>query len=128
MDNKTTISQIRKWCRKVRSERDWHPSAKDLAISLSLEVSELLEHFQWGSSEKIEERIKKDKDKKEEIEMEIGDIINYLCEVADRLDIDMTDSLKRKLKKVEEKYPVDKLKKHGSKFYFAQKKKYREKN
>lgn len=57
-DFTTTLSEIKHWCKKVRIERDWHSNAKDLAISMSLEIDKLLEHFQWGSSEKLEKEIK----------------------------------------------------------------------
>ena len=38
---------------KFRNERGWkqYHNPKDLAISLSLEAAELLENFQWSSSE-----------------------------------------------------------------------------
>lgn len=127
MDKTTTIDQIKNWCKEVRDERGWHPNARSLAISLSLEAGEILEHFQWDTSEMVEKKLKKDKNKKEEMEMEIGDAIYYLCEFADRLDIDISSSLKKTLKKIEIKYPVEGLKKYGDKFYYDQKRKYRQK-
>ena len=126
MDSKTTVQQIRKWCAKVRNDRNWHPDARGLAISISLEAAEILEHFQFKESAEVEEKVKKDKNKKDEISKEIGDVVNYLCELADRLDIDISESVKKTLDKVVKKYPVEGLKKGGDKFYFAQKKKYRQ--
>lgn len=126
MDKKTTIEDIRKWARKVREDRNWHPDARSLAVSIVLEAGEILEHFQWEESVKVEEKLKKDKAKKDELAKEVGDVVNYLCEFADRVDIDISESLKNTLKKIEEKYPVEGLKKGGHDFYFAQKKKYRE--
>lgn len=126
MDSKTTLEDIKKWAKKVREDRGWHPDARSLAISIVLEAGEILEHFQWQESGVVEDELRKNKVKKEELEKEVGDVINYLCEFVERLDLDMSDSLKKTLKKVEEKYPVDGLKQGGSDFYFAQKKKYRE--
>jgi len=126
MDKKTTLEDIKNWARKVRDERGWHPDARSLAISIVLEAGELMEHFQWQESPVAEEEIEKSKAKKDDLEKEVGDVVNYLCEFADRLDIDISDSLKKTLKKVEEKYPVEGLKNGGKDFYFAQKKKYRE--
>lgn len=126
MDSKTTLEDIKKWAKKVREDRGWHPDARSLAISIVLEAGEILEHFQWTESKITEDELKRDKNKKDELEKEVGDVINYLCEFVERLDIDMSDSLKKTLKKVEEKYPVDGLKKGGNDFYFAQKKKYRD--
>lgn len=126
MDSKVTLQEIRDWCAKVRNERNWHPDARSLSISIILEAAEILEHFQFKESQTVEEAIKKDKAKKEEVAKEIGDVLNYLCELVDRLDIDISDTLKMTLKKVEKKYPVEELKNGGEKFYLAQKKKYRE--
>lgn len=100
-DSTTTIAEIREWSRKVRTERNWHPNAKDLAISISLEVNELLEFFQWGNSDELEEKIKNNPEQKQELELEVGDVVNYLCEFADRMDIDVASSLKKTLEKVE---------------------------
>lgn len=126
MDNKTTLQQIRKWCSKVRNDRNWHPDARGLAISICLEAAEILEHFQFQESSVVEEKIRNDKNQKEEIAKEVGDVVNYICEFADRLDIDISDSLRITLDKVIKKYPVEGLKNGGDEFYFAQKKKYRE--
>lgn len=127
MDKTTTIDQIKSWCKETRDKRDWNPGARSLAISLSLEVGEILEHFQWDGSGVVEKKFEEDKNKKAEMEMEIGDVIYYLCEFSDRLDIDISSSLKKTLKKIEKKYPVEGLKKYGDKFYYNQKREYRQK-
>ncbi|OGM02246.1 hypothetical protein A2115_01945 [Candidatus Woesebacteria bacterium GWA1_41_8] len=121
MDKKIFVGRLRELCRKSRTARGWNPSAKNAAISLCLEASELLEHFQWDDWKEL----LKNKKKREEIELEVGDIIYYLCEFADKLDIDLSESLKKKLKKIDEKYPAHLIKKHGMQFYYNQKKKYR---
>lgn len=126
MDKKTTVNDLRKWARKVRDERGWHPDARSLAISMVLEAGEVLEHFQWNSKKNTEAKIKANKEKMEDLEMEVGDVLNYMCEFADRMDIDLSNALEKTLEKVKKKYPVEGLKKGGDKFYFAQKKKYRE--
>ena len=58
-----------------RKERDWEQfhKPKDLAVSLSLEASEVLEHFQWKSEKEIEEYVKTHKD---EIGEELADVFN----------------------------------------------------
>jgi len=124
-DSTTTLAEIKKWCEKVRTERGWHPNAKDLAISIGLEAAELLEHFQWGSSNKLEEEMLNDPKKKREVELEFGDVLNYMCEFADRFSIDMATALYETLEKVQKKYPVKEIKRGGDKFYKAQKRKYR---
>jgi|SRR3989344_84523 len=122
-DKKETLFRLRELARKSRLARGWNPSAKNIAISLVLEASELLEHFQWDDWEKLLER----KKKKEEIELEVGDLIYYLSEFADKMEIDLSQALKKKLKKIDKKYPAKLIKKHGMGFYYHQKRKYRKK-
>jgi len=81
---------------------------KNMAVSIIIEASELLEHFQWKSKEEVERYIKENK---EEIQDEIADIALYLFELADNLGIDLISAMERKLGKNEKKYPVEKA--HG---------------
>lgn len=87
-----------------RDDRNWKQfhNPKDLAISISLEASELLENFQWSSSEEAL------KNKKKNIEEELADVLIYAILVADAMELDIEDIVKRKLEKNNEKYPVDK--------------------
>jgi len=60
------VSDIKKLTKKIvkfNKARDWEQfhNPKDLALSLSLEASELLEHFQWKSKKEMEKYIKSDK-------------------------------------------------------------------
>jgi NTP pyrophosphatase (non-canonical NTP hydrolase) len=119
MDGKITVGKIRKLGKASREARGWDPDSRSIAISLVLEAGELLEHYQWDGGSG-------DPEEKEEIEMEVADILYYLTEFADKIDMDISEAFNRKLIKIEEKYPADKIRKLGDKFYFAQKKKYRE--
>lgn len=100
---------------EFRNERDWKQfhKPKDLAISLSLEASELLEHFQWKSNEEIEEYIKNNK---EEIGYEMGDVLNYLLIMAHDFGIDLVDIADKKIDKNKVKYPVEKAKGSAKKY------------
>lgn len=86
---------------RFRDERNWrqYHNSKDLALSLSLEASELLENFQWKSAEDGVEKNRKN------IEEELADVFIYGLMMADDLDIDMEEAIMKKLKKNEEKYP-----------------------
>lgn len=88
--------------------RDWKQfhNAKDLAISLSLEASEVLECFQWKSKEEVEKYIKENK---EHIGDELADVFYWILLMANDLDINLVESFERKMKKNEEKYPVEKV-------------------
>lgn len=118
MDEKTTVAQIKEWVHKMRTDREWVNTPRSLAISVVLEAGELLEHFQWSDA-KMEEI------NREEVESEVADVLIYLSEFASETGIDLVSALKKKLKKIDEKYPADKIKKLGGKFYYAQKRKYR---
>ena len=100
---------------KFRDERDWMQfhNHKDMAISLVLEASELLEHFQWKSPGEINKR---GVSHKEEISEEIADIAIYLLELADNLKIDLNKAIENKLDKNSRKYPVEKARGSAKKY------------
>lgn len=89
---------------QFRDERDWRQfhNAKDLALSVSLEASELLENFQWKSSE---EAIADDL---ENIKDEIADVMIYSLMLADDLNFNVEEIVRNKIKKNGEKYTVEK--------------------
>ncbi|MBE5990404.1 MAG: nucleotide pyrophosphohydrolase, partial [Paenibacillaceae bacterium] len=74
---------------------------KDLAISISLEAAELLEVFQW-SAEDVKCTEKMDK-----IREELADVINYCVLMADACDLDLDEIVQAKIKRNNEKYPVE---------------------
>lgn len=94
---------------KFNKERDWKQfhNPKDLAISLSLEASEVLEHFQWKNKEEIEEYIKTHK---EHIGEELADVFYWVLLMSHDLKIDIIKASEKKLKKNIEKYPIKKAK------------------
>jgi NTP pyrophosphatase (non-canonical NTP hydrolase) len=98
------MDKIRQTILNFRDARNWKPyhNEKDLAISISLEANELLENFQWKTSE---EAIK---DSKQNIKEEMADILIYLVQLADKLDIDLEEEVLEKMKKNALKYPVQK--------------------
>ncbi|MNN05441.1 MazG-like family protein [compost metagenome] len=89
-----------------RDERDWKQfhNPKDLAISLTLEASELLENFQWKSSEQAVDANLND------IQDELADVLIYSLMLAHDLGIDVKEAILHKLEKNTEKYPIDKFK------------------
>ncbi|MCK4994267.1 MAG: nucleotide pyrophosphohydrolase [Candidatus Omnitrophica bacterium] len=103
------IKEITEKIKKFRDDRDWlqFHDPKNMAVSIMLEASELLEHFQWKTKAEAEEYIKNNC---ESVQEEIADIAMYLFELADNLGVDLLDAMDKKLKKNEEKYPVGKAK------------------
>ncbi len=92
-----------------REKRDWEQfhNPKNLAISISLEASELLEQFQWKD---FDESIKYAKENKEKISSEISDILIYIMYLCSDLDIDIKEAVNKKIESNDQKYPVSKSK------------------
>jgi NTP pyrophosphatase (non-canonical NTP hydrolase) len=99
---------------KFRDDRNWRQfhNEKDLAISISLEASELLEIFQWKKPEEVVE----DEKSLEHIKEELADVLIYSYMMADNLGLDIGEIMEKKLEKNEEKYPVDKAKGSSRKY------------
>lgn len=97
---------------KFRDDRDWKQfhSAKNLAISLSLEANEVLELFQWTKSGKLP------KSSQKEIEDELADVYVYLLMLSNETGVDLDKAFKAKMKKNEKKYPVEKAKGKSTKY------------
>lgn len=94
---------------EFRDARDWKQfhNPKDLAISLSLEASEVLEHFQWKSKEEMEKYVV---GSKQEIGEELADVLYWVLLMSHDLNIDILEALDKKVSKNEKKYPVEKAK------------------
>lgn len=101
--------------RKFNDERDWdqYHSPKNLASSLVIEAAELLEIFQWLTED---ESASLDTEKRKQVKEEIGDVLIYLLNLADKLGIDPAEATIQKLKANEEKYPVEKARGSAAKY------------
>lgn len=109
------MNQILNKIKKFRDDRDWMQfhDPKNMAVSIILEASELLEHFQWKTVEEVEEYAKQNHD---EIKDEIADIALYLFELADNLSVDLINAMEQKLAKNEKKYPAEKARGKHTKY------------
>ncbi|MGM1413448.1 nucleotide pyrophosphohydrolase [Bacillus cereus group sp. BceL300] len=87
---------------EFRDQRDWkqYHDEKELAISISLEANELLENFQWKSSEEALAT------SRQNIKEEMADVFIYLIQMADKMDVNLEEEVIRKLEKNAKKYPV----------------------
>jgi NTP pyrophosphatase (non-canonical NTP hydrolase) len=99
-----------------RRERDWEQfhNPKDLAISLSIEASELLEWFQWRKPAEIEAMLASSK--REQLEDELADVAVYLSYLCHDLGVDIEQAIAKKMQKNADKYPVDKVKGRADKY------------
>ncbi len=95
-----------------RKKRDWKQfhQPKNLAISLSLEASEVLELFQWTKDGNLPE------DKKEALEKELADVYYWLLLLSHDLQIDLDKALEKKMEENDKKYPVKKSKGSSKKY------------
>lgn len=101
--------------REFAAERDWDQfhSPKNLAMALSVEASELMEHFQWlteaQSSALPPEKLR-------QVREEIGDVLIYLTRLADKLGIDPVQAAFEKLEVNQYKYPADMVRGSAKKY------------
>ena len=103
------IKDLTKKIVKFRDARDWKQfhNPKDMALSLVLEASEVIEHFQWKNEKEVEKYLKTNK---KEIGEELADVLYWVLLMGNDLNIDVLDALNKKMKDNEKKYPVEKAK------------------
>ena len=96
-------------------ERDWAQShtPKNLAMGVTIEAAELMEHFLWSTGA---ESATPDPARKALIAQEIGDVLIYLVRLARVLDVDIVAAATDKLVLNREKYPVEKAKGRATKY------------
>ena len=101
--------------REFAAQRDWDQfhTPKNLAIALSVEAAELLEHFQWAGDKEPEQFTPA---KLEEVSQEVADVLLYLVRLADKLNIDLIESATLKIGRNAQKYPVDKARGSNKKY------------
>src|SRR5690242_3280978 len=95
--------------------RDWDQfhNPKNLAMALSAEAGELIEHFQWLT---LEQAARLPKATREEIALECADVLLYLLRLCDKLDIDLATATRKKLVLNARKYPVAKARGRMTKY------------
>lgn len=98
-------------------DRDWDQfhSIKNLSMALSVESSELVEIFQW-MKEEDSNLAAKDPVLQLKVREELADIFIYLFRIATKMDVDLSDAVFDKIKKNNEKYPVDKARGSSKKY------------
>ena len=101
------MKELMKEIEEFNKERDWDQfhSPENLAKSISIEAGELLECFQWNNNFD-----------KEEVCEELADVFTYCIMMADKLGVDPTEIILKKLDKTRKKYPVDKAKGVSTKY------------
>jgi NTP pyrophosphatase (non-canonical NTP hydrolase) len=113
--NQDPLQDLRNKLRQFAAERDWDQfhSPKNLAMALSVEAAELLEHFQWLSDA---ESAAMAPDKRAKIGEELADVLLYLIRLADKLDIDLATAAADKITVNAAKYPAYKARGSSKKY------------
>jgi len=113
--NQDALLELRNVLRQFASDRDWDKfhSPKNLAIALSVEAAELLEHFQWLSEAEsadlsLATRVR--------VREELADVLLYLIRLADKLNVDLAIAAAEKIQINAEKYPVEKARGNRNKY------------
>ena len=109
-DETTRIIELKKRIQKFVDDRDWtkYHNPKDLAISIAIEASELMELFQWVKEDELK-KILDDPSKLTRLEEELADIMIYCLSLANVINMDVTQAVTKKVSKNEEKYPVERI-------------------
>ena len=94
---------------EFRDEREWSQfhNAKDLAIALNIESSELLELFLWKSAEDSDQEM---------IKEELADVLAFALLIANKYDFDIKTIMLDKIEMNALKYPVNKAKGNAKKY------------
>ena len=115
MSDTDRLDALRAQLRTFVAERDWDQfhTPKNLSMALVAEAAELVEHFQWLTPE---ESCSLPADAREEVQLEIADVLLFLLRLCDKLDVDPVDAATTKLELNRKKYPVDKAKGRATKY------------
>jgi len=103
-----SLQELSDRLRDFARERDWEKfhSPKNLAMALIAEAAELVEHFQWLTEE---QSYQLPQNKKQEVAMELADILIFLLRCAERLGIDPMAAAWQKIEINERRYPADQV-------------------
>ena len=109
------IEELQNSLRAFARERDWEQfhSPKNLATALVVEASELLEHFQWLTNQQSRDL---SNDKRTDVAEEMADVLLYLLQLTDKLQIDIMDAARKKLQANAKKYPVERSRGNSKKY------------
>ena len=102
------LELLKQRIKKFNSDRDWDQfhTPSNLAKSICIEASELLECFQWNDTDFDIEEVKE----------ELADVMNYCIQMSQVLNVDLIEIINSKMDKTEKKYPVDKAKGVSTKY------------
>lgn len=107
-DDSTTVAELRDLVEAFVAEREWskYHSPKNLAMSIAIEAAELMEHFQWLTPEEAQ-RLADDPEKRAAAGEELADVAGYCFAMAGALGLDLSQTVRAKMRRNHAKYPAD---------------------
>jgi dCTP diphosphatase len=110
-DQNTTVGALRRAVDGFVDARDWRlfHSPKNLSMSIAIEASELMEHFQWLSTEEALDACA-DPEVQASVGDELADIVIYCLSLSNALDLDLSSTVLGKLQTNEHRYPASEFK------------------
>ncbi len=98
------VDELTRHLREFADARDWekYHSPKNLVMAMSVEMAELMEHFEWMTEQ---QSLNLNAETREAVALEMADVMIYLVRMADRCDVDLNDAVQQKLVINAEKYP-----------------------
>ena len=112
----TQLEQLREAVLAFRDARDWKQfhSLKHLATGLAIEVGELQELLLWKTDEEVERFLASDG--ADPVREELADCMIFVLYIASHLNLDLEEAVYAKLKKNDQKYPVDRARGRADKY------------
>lgn len=113
MDDTADLLSLRNLIREFVTERDWAQfhTPKNLAMAMSIEAAEVMEHFQWlATGHELTDT------KKRAVGHELADTLVYLVRLADTLDIDLPTAIAEKMQINRDKYPAERVRGDARKY------------
>ena len=107
-DQITVVEELREMVRVFVDERDWRQfhSPKNLSMSLAIEAAELMEHFQWLTIQESHD-VADDPEARATAGEELADVLCYTLALANELKLDLSQTLRAKMRKNRAKYPAE---------------------
>lgn len=109
-DGVTTLGELRDLVAQFVAARDWQSfhSPKNLAMSIAIEAAEIMEHFQWYTTEESTRRMD-DADLRAEMADEVADVLIYCLSLANSTGIDISQAIRTKIARNEGRFPIDRV-------------------
>ncbi|MFE2358032.1 nucleotide pyrophosphohydrolase [Streptomyces parvulus] len=106
-DHPQDLAVLQRRLAEFAAARHWQPyhTPKSLVAALSVEAGELVEIFQWMTPEQSA-AVMADPDTAHRVRDEVADVLAYLLQFCEVLDVDPLAALAAKIERNESRFPV----------------------